>query len=237
MSRAIAIMAVLSLSATAFAAPMYEVQNVQLVAGHAALGGADVLMFDVVLVSQGELKLPGDPGYTAADALTGFGGAAALSGPAASNFTGNANYNRLKGSYWQAVIGVDGTYQFAGLKGQDFPNDAGVVASNAAVSADGNTLTHAMVAEYGNPLEGVAPVVGNVLARFVFEYTGTPDLGQLTILIHEDGMSTEGVPLGLANKAYLLTNAGRFDMDLVPEPATMGLLGLGLLGMVIRRKK
>ena len=40
MSRAIAIMAVLSLSATAFAAPMYEVANVQLVADHPALGGA-----------------------------------------------------------------------------------------------------------------------------------------------------------------------------------------------------
>jgi len=228
MSRAIAIMAVLSLSATAFAAPMYEVANVQLVADHPALGGADVLMFDVVLV---------DADGVTAD-LTGFGGAATLSGAAAADFTANANYNRLKGSYWQAVVGMDGlTYQFAALKGSDFPNDPGVVASNAAASADGNTLTHAMVAEYGNPLEGVAPVVGNVLCRFIFEYTGTPDLGQLTIAIHEDGMSTEGVPLGMAAKPYLLTNAGRIDLDLIPEPATMGLLGLGLLGLVIRRKK
>ena len=228
MSRAIAIMAVLSLSATAFAAPMYEVANVQLVADHPALGGADVLMIDVVLTDA--TGVVGD--------LTGFGGAATLSGAAAANFTANAAYNRLQGSYWQAVVGMDGlTYQFAGLKGDAFPNNPGVVASNAAASTDGNTLTQAMVAEYGNPLEGVGAVVGNVLARFVFEYTGTPDLGQLTISIHEDGMSTEGVPLGCAAKPYLLTNAGRIDLDLIPEPATMGLLGLGLLGLVSRRKK
>ena len=238
MSRVIAILVVLSLSAAASGGPLYDIQNLQVSAAASNPFGVDVFYFDIVLVDTDGLTLPGDPGYNAPDHnISALGIGCTIGGSAASKLTSDNSLNQISGTNWQMLIAADGgNYMLFGFSPAGaFPSPGGVTSTSMA---SGMTTTQAMVEERGDPLIGVPAVLGDEIARFYWKNTGglTPaDFGNLTLTMHSDFLDGSGKP-------YFLnpTGGGEADMiplDLIPEPATMGLLGLGLLGLVIRRKK
>ena len=242
MSRVIAILAVLSLSATAFGGPLYDIQNLQVQAAADAGNpfGIDLFYFDIVLVDTDGLTLPGDPGYSAPEHnISTLGIGATIGGTAAAKLTGDNLYNQLQGGDWDALIEADGgNYMLHDFSPAGALYKPGQVSSTSMVSADFKTLTIAMVEERGDPLTGVPAVLGDTIARFYWKNTGgltAADFGDLTITMHGDARDGSGKPYFLNPED--VSAAQGITLDLIPEPATMGLLGLGLLGLVIRRKK
>lgn len=141
-------------------------------------------------------------------------------------------------------------YQFGLLKEQ-----SGIPAgTNGEVSADGQSISHSLVGGYpiggvpGNDLEGFAPQVGAVLARFVFTNNhGLQEsslVGDYEIWFHKDGMNN-GVPDYGPNGAYGRVGPQLLTQDSVnpylaydlPEPATLALVGVGLGGLFVRRRR
>lgn len=88
-----------------------------------------------------------------------------------------------------------------------------------------NLMTFIYQAEATSPIELVN---GKVVARFFYAWDGVSfDFSQIKINVQGD--SEEG-----AFPYLLLKDSSK--VLLVPEPATMGLLGLGLVGLVARRR-
>ena len=238
MSRVIAILAVLSLSAAAFAGPAYTIENLQVSPAASNPFGVDVFYFDIVLASTDGLTLPGDAGYNPPDHnISALGIGCTIGGSAASKLTADNSLNQISGTNWQMLISADGgNYMLFGFSPAGaFPSPGGVTSTSMA---SGMTTTQAMVEERGNPLIGVPAVLGDVIARFYWKNTGgltAADFGNLTLTMHDDALAPTGKPYFLTPTGG--TTADQIPLDLIPEPATMGLLGLGLLGLVIRRKK
>ena len=90
-----------------------------------------------------------------------------------------------------------------------------------------------------DPIQQIA-VTDNVILNGTLDITGTADNGTYTIMTYGDtltnGLTTVNLPTGWS-VAYGDGSDDSITVTVVPEPATMVLLGIGGIGMLIRRKR
>lgn len=249
-----AVIAVLVLGATAFGANSYAVIN-QTFTTNFALGQnwtyafdpeteknvwvtqpmASVFYFDVICFLDAPSVLS-----------TGVGIGSSLSGPGIGHLIADPTYMQYT-RVSSAPSDANGVTDFvvrsgAGVNGWAWLpvvvppfNDFGTTASNSKAGVDDPPgaagvphpadalLTFGLV---DNKAVGATVLSGKTIARFVYAWDGVA-MDMPTIHIQGDS-ATELNP-------YLLTSGGP-KITLVPEPATMGLLGLGLVGLIARRR-
>lgn len=211
MKKLLGVLAVLLMVTPALANPLVEITMAE--------WDGDLMYFDLVMED--------NLGMT--DTIGGFGAMATISGADASRFASHPSAVRYQtGADMTTMVGP-ASYAWANF-------DMKVVANAPAA----NQMAFGQNADEASlhvALNTIAP--GTVLARFVFELQdplGPPvtevfahissyaDVIDAAVFTDSDAMPIEGVT----------SNDG---LNVIPEPATMALLGLGLLGLVIRRKR
>lgn len=207
----VGMMAIVVLAAPAFANPVVEMTLAEL--------NGNLMHFDLVMVN--------NMGMT--DTIGAFGARAVLSGADAARFEAAPDQVRnLTGAQMDALVAPAG-YSWATFF---LPVTANSTAANNMAFGQ-----NAWFATEYVPLNTIAP--GTVLARYYFTLLdpGGPLLTEVNVNIVSYGdidpypVFTDGLAQPIAG---VVANDGG---NVIPEPATVALLGFGLLGVFMRRRR
>ena len=210
MRKALGILVVLMLVTPAFAHPWTGADHVDLVYDTPVLGGG--LMYVDLLVFDNH-------GLT--DTIGGFGARAVLGGADAARFTGDPLQTQGSTGAVMSAMVAPAPYAWAAF-----------FLPTVANSSDPSWVTFGHNAWF--PTEHVALntlAPGTAVARFYFaDSGGGAPVTDLTIDLQSYG--------GIEAYAVFTTSvAGSVPGVLIPEPATVALLGFGLIGVFVRRRR
>lgn len=204
--------------------------------------GMSKAYFDIVMANPGGLN------------YGGVGLAAQLSGTALSYLTPDASFMTLDAETWKAVVAAEGGATWAWYKkvgltqyfGSNSTSNVFPVGSD--ISDPGSFWTFGIAS---SAAKVTTVTSGMVIARFVFDWDGvwqpTPGVdslyctlirdsgvdGSLPDLFQEDG-TTGNIGFAPWTNPSISNNGENL---IVPEPTTLGLLGLGLAAIAARRRK